>query len=396
MKELYKRAIERTAFYACAAWWFPPTVKMRNKANTIQRVALLAMTKCYKTVPTSALQILAGLIPLDIKLDQESAIQRTKRGWSDFSFENLNFSSKKLSDFPEHKWYTHPAWIKTCEWNDRLPTNKNYEVFTDGSKNDEGTGVGFCVYWNGTLKSEYSYKLDQNCSVYQAETQAMKSALQWLKDHKYKAHLHTDSQAVLKSLAKFDILNSEIIKVKKLAFITKVKLHWIRGHRGYRGNEKADELDKKGISSTERINCKIPLRSIVRKTKEQVLILWQRRWQEEETGRSTFKILPKISERRHFNDFFVNQILSNHRAFPSYFNRFKIKNPPSRCPCGLDTADALHMILDCPSLDSKRQELFPQTLNFDLLCKLMLLEKGRIQLSKLMEYIYSNKNIIYV
>ncbi|XP_035230366.1 uncharacterized protein LOC118202311 [Stegodyphus dumicola] len=238
-KELYKRAIERTVVYACPAWWHPPTGKMRNKTNSIQRIALLAMTKSYKTTPTAALQIIAENLPLDIKLDMECAIQCTKRGWTDFKFEDIKIIKEQI-EFPAHKWHTHPALIKVYEWDSKPSTNKGLGLYTDGSKNEDGTGVGFWSFWHGVYQEQFMFQLDKNCTVYQAETQALKLALLWLKTHHGPAHIYSDSQAVLKSVGKFDIYNKSITEVKKLLSYTKAKLYWI-----------TKQQNKKSIRQTE-------------------------------------------------------------------------------------------------------------------------------------------------
>ncbi|XP_035214235.1 uncharacterized protein LOC118188013 [Stegodyphus dumicola] len=266
LKELYKRAIERTIVYTCPAWWYPPTVKMRNKTNSIQRIALLAMTKSYKTAPTAALQVIAGIMPLDLKLDMESIIQRTKRGWTDFKYEDLELSRDQI-EFPVPKWHSHPAHIQVFGWDNKPPINKGLEIYTDGSKSEDGTGAGFCSFMNGVCHDQFMFKLDKTSTVYQAETLALKSALLWLKSHPSPAHIYSDSQAVLKSIHKYNIYNQNIIAIKKLLAFTKAKLHWIRGHQGTAGNEKADELAKQGIYLNTYLDCKIPMsNSIIRTT----------------------------------------------------------------------------------------------------------------------------------
>ncbi|KAF0702538.1 Reverse transcriptase domain-containing protein, partial [Aphis craccivora] len=50
----------------------------RNRANTAQRRPLLAITGAYKTTSTAALQILAGLPPLDLELGRVARIERGK------------------------------------------------------------------------------------------------------------------------------------------------------------------------------------------------------------------------------------------------------------------------------------------------------------------------------
>ncbi|XP_035225086.1 uncharacterized protein LOC118197658 [Stegodyphus dumicola] len=395
LKELYKRAIERTIVYACPAWWYPPTVKMRNKTNSIQRIALLTMTKCYKTASTAALQVIAGIMPLHLKLDMESIIQRSKRGWTDFKFEDLEFT-REQTEFPIHKWHSHPAHIQVFGWDNKPPINKGLEIYTDGLKSEDGTGAGFCSFINGVCHEQFMFQLDKTSTVYQAETLALKSALLWLKSHHSPAHIYSDSQAVLKSINKYDICNQNIIAINKLLAYTKAKLHWIRGHQGSIGDEKADELAKQGIYSNTHLECKIPMSYIIKMTKIKVSNIWQRNWNNEETGRHTFMLLPNVSEKRHLSDFFLNQIITNHGAFPIYINRFNLKDTTCKCQCGQESADALHMITECPSVSTKRREIFNQVVTLETLKRLIKNDKGRSLLANFMEYIYHNESELYL
>nr|XP_042906294.1 uncharacterized protein LOC122270937 [Parasteatoda tepidariorum] len=60
LKQIYLRAIEKKITYG-ASVWYKNNVKINKKLNSIQRIPLLNITKCYSTTSTEALQILAGL-----------------------------------------------------------------------------------------------------------------------------------------------------------------------------------------------------------------------------------------------------------------------------------------------------------------------------------------------
>ncbi|KAF6204857.1 hypothetical protein GE061_019020 [Apolygus lucorum] len=70
----YSMVFLPTVLYAASTWWDKPTKEMRARVNRMQRGALIAMTRAYRTVSTDALQVLAGCEPLDLVLDARVAI----------------------------------------------------------------------------------------------------------------------------------------------------------------------------------------------------------------------------------------------------------------------------------------------------------------------------------
>ena len=56
-----------------------------------------------------------------------------------------------------------------------------YNIFTDVSKTEEGVGSGFCIYANNKLQAENLTRLDDNCTVFQAELHAIFDAVTYLK-----------------------------------------------------------------------------------------------------------------------------------------------------------------------------------------------------------------------
>lgn len=73
-REIYVRSIERSITYAAPFYW-----KERNnshllrKLKSIQRIPMLKISKAYKTVSNSSLNILTNLKPLDLVLKKEIA-----------------------------------------------------------------------------------------------------------------------------------------------------------------------------------------------------------------------------------------------------------------------------------------------------------------------------------
>lgn len=80
LKRIYiHRGVERMFIYAAGAQCLSGGAKsLRAKLRHIQRPILLVLTGGYRNSPTAALQVLAGIQPLELKLDYE-------KDWYDYS-----------------------------------------------------------------------------------------------------------------------------------------------------------------------------------------------------------------------------------------------------------------------------------------------------------------------
>ncbi|CAB0011020.1 unnamed protein product, partial [Nesidiocoris tenuis] len=74
----YNTVFLPTVLYAASAWWSNPSKRVRMKMESIQRMALVPLTKGYRTAATAALQVIAGMPPLDLVLDARVAITKVK------------------------------------------------------------------------------------------------------------------------------------------------------------------------------------------------------------------------------------------------------------------------------------------------------------------------------
>ncbi|GBL96565.1 hypothetical protein AVEN_114347-1 [Araneus ventricosus] len=73
---------------------------------------------------------------------------------------------------------------------------------------------------------------------------------------------------------------------------------------------------------------------------------WESEWEDEETGRSTFNILPRVSTQPCFWKREEILFFTGHGPFSSYFKRFNLAST-ANCPCGNKKGTPLHYATEC-------------------------------------------------
>ncbi|XP_023220957.1 uncharacterized protein LOC111622766 [Centruroides sculpturatus] len=136
----------------------------------------------------------------------------------------------------------------------------NWEIFTDGAKNDSGTGAAMVIYNNQkAVAHEEYYKLADFCTVNQAELWAMERALLYItkniKNFKGPINISTDSRYVLNSINGSKKNTKTGVNIQHLARHLgkqrQITFCWVPGHSGSQGNDRADILAKKAVSSNQ-------------------------------------------------------------------------------------------------------------------------------------------------
>lgn len=272
LKWIYTMMVKPIILYGCLAWW-PRTLlsTCRNSLSKIQRIACMAITGAFRTTPTAAIEVLLDLPPLHIAIQTEArkSLNRMKMNglWNDSAprtkhtkmeqnkhIEGITaMSCDKMQ--PRYIFRRHfKVYVPSrAEWAEGLktPEGSGNTWYTDGSKMKSGTGAGIYAKDFNTSVSMGNY-----ATVFQAETYAIIACAQENIDRKVKEttiYILSDSQAALKALTspKVDsrLIHNGVQALNKLGRHNKVRLIWIPGHKGFTGNEKADELARKGSTN---------------------------------------------------------------------------------------------------------------------------------------------------
>jgi len=142
-------------------------------------------------------------------------------------------------------------------------------IYTDGSKNGHGVGLGIAIFIKNKLTHQNKQKLHNRCSNNQAEQTAILRALHALESIKLSNNtprtvkVFTDSNITIFSLKNAKNRKHLIEGIrKKTTALEKENWHveftWIKAHAGHSGNELADKLNKEAAKTSEICYNKIP------------------------------------------------------------------------------------------------------------------------------------------
>lgn len=138
------------------------------------------------------------------------------------------------------------------QWSSTSIEQGTVKWYTDGSKTEEGTGVGILG-----PNIRYHEPMGKSPSIFQAEVYAIERCIQFNLDRKYtrkRIVIMSDSQAAIGALSAYSISSKMVCecrtKLDKLSESNVVTLRWVPGHIGVGGNEEADRLARRGSEET--------------------------------------------------------------------------------------------------------------------------------------------------
>ncbi|GBO06451.1 hypothetical protein AVEN_145888-1 [Araneus ventricosus] len=135
-----------------------------------------------------------------------------------------------------------------------LPTtiqDAEFEVYTDGSRIDNETGLAVCIFQQDNNISNFLFKLNSYNFVFQAELEAIHFACNWALQNNSKINIHADSLSSILAIQSANSRSGFVYTVEQDIFKAKhlVGLSWLKAHVGIPGNEWADQQAKSSIIS---------------------------------------------------------------------------------------------------------------------------------------------------
>ena len=231
---------------------------------------------------------------------------------------------------------------------DLYPQDTWIRIYTDGSATDaiQDGGAASIIYLPDGDTIESATATGKHCTNYTAEVKALSQGAQAIlyivANHKEDVVFLTDSKSVLDALACHG--EHEVrVKLSKLIESRRVVLQWIPAHCGISGNEKADELAKRGANMQQE-NLPITI-----KQKKTII-------------KNMFRV-KTIHDDYHKLDRAGQVILLRLRTGHNRLNAHMYKKmklvPSSMCICNIEDQTTQHILQRCPNHTNIRNQLWP-------------------------------------
>ena len=208
-------------------------------------------------------------------------------------------------------------------------------------------------------------------TVYSGELYAIILALQMVRSSDTIAPItiFTDNQAAILSIAKGSTasgqyLLEEIIDLCK-EMLNPVQVHWIPGHMGVEGNERADHLAKAAVTQPPAPGLKHLSSALRQKIKRKLADEHEAEWPQAKFGRKYHAIQPEITEKtltkfkhlKRWEASIIVQLRTAHIGLSKYLHWRKVPGfPTPMCVCNIAQEEPYHVLFHCPLYQEIRDQ----------------------------------------
>ncbi len=390
-KWIYTGIVRPALTYGAVVWSRvcdePSVIRDLTRLN---RLALITLGHFRRGTPTAGLEIITYTPPLPIWIKAEalSAFQRVRRLCSDltpltdrkslrgFKQVCLQFQEElgindMDTDFitPELNWVKKYV-VDRDSFKEGKPPHSYIPlpIYTDGSRFNDRAGSGVVCYKYGELVYEISRHLGTQASVFQAEVLAIKEAMLWSLESEHDGEMidiYVDSQAALQAVASFRI-SSRLVKetvdlLNEVGGKNLLTLHWIQAHAGHSGNEKADQLAKKGASDLSLWGSEVidaPLSHVKSVFRGKVDELWSSIWNRRPDCRQTKQWFPTVNRLKSHQLLKLDrvklsgmvQMITGHNFLKRHESLVHGTEDNECRLCCEEEETSYHIMIECPAL----------------------------------------------
>jgi len=187
-------------------------------------------------------------------------------------------------------------------------------------------------------------RLSITCTVFQAELYGINMAVDWIQSQGKNTSsyaINVDSKAALLTIANKHTTHPLAVAIRlktiELRNSTSITFHWVKGHAGLRGKERADYLAKTVASYNTTIAYDvIPIIRGKQSLEDYYTKIWKAIYVNSASASHTKLFIPTIFHRLFLSlwpKFLLTQFLTNRGSFRSYLHKiYKRTSPNCNCP----------------------------------------------------------------
>ncbi len=379
---VYTAMVRPMITHGCLVWANKLKDNQIKKLRSLQRMALLSITKSMRSTPSVGLEVAVGMIPLHIHaktlarqaqlrnrdniVDRWSGVGHRERGHR-FSLER-DLEPICPRAFPVDSTKRERSWMLN-----EVLEEEDIMLFTDGSKIGGNAGAGWAICCGDTLTAEESVNLGDKATVFQAEVIAIQRGLEWVCENcepGVKLGIRSDSQAAIQAIFATETQSKVVRDCQRVLKVAKenhrIGIEWVKGHADNTGNELADMLAKKASNLTPS-TCEpcipVPPSYIKLGIKQLGISEWQSAWNAEQTCRQTKLFIPKVEEKikktmllsKHQLNLIV-QVCTGHALVAHHLSQW-LEDMQDVCKlCEEASETTAHLYFDCPAMQRPRRE----------------------------------------
>ena len=368
-------------------------VHVQKKLNKLNRLMALCLAPVRKSTPTAGLEIIYGLKPLDLRIEELALnalarviplnpkkwdrernktfghIQVGKENLESIGLETIMFDTSNEMNL-DKEYFVDLDSFKSG----KVEANYNNALicYTDGSKIENKTGFGFGITELDSVIVSDTGQLGPKNSVFQAEITAIKHCADAaIELHSANIIIYSDSQAALSALENHKIKHKTVedcvVSLNNLAKSKTVVLKWVKAHNDITGNELADQLAKDGTTNTvNKVEIPPPPSWAKHKIAQFIGEKWSERWNSKDEYRQTkmwFDIYDKgvtsfLLKLNRIDLGLAIQLLTGHNRLNRHESLVTPGTNPKCRKCDEGEETSFHILGFCKDLSYERYQTF--------------------------------------